>query len=62
MRVGTCPYMLESCPHLLSDMADQRKLDLDKVQIEGILLGIVRTDLMPKFSSPAKKYGLGPWI
>jgi hypothetical protein len=38
------------------NLADQGKLDLDKVQIEGILLDAVKTDVMPKFAknAPAK--------
>jgi hypothetical protein len=32
----------------VEDAADHGKLDLDKVQIEGILLGIIKRDVMPK--------------
>jgi hypothetical protein len=39
----------------VEDSADQGKLDLDKVQIEGILLGVIKRDVMPKFRSQEKK-------
>ena len=32
----------------VEDSAGQGKLDLDKVQVEGILLGIIKRDVMPK--------------
>lgn len=34
----------------VEDSADQGKLDPDKVQIEGILLGIIKRDVVPQFS------------
>ncbi len=44
----------------VENLADKGKLDLDKVQVEGILLDLVKTDVMKKQSSqnnqaPAKK-------
>ena len=41
----------------VEDSAAQGKLDLDKVQIEGILLGIIKRDVMPK---PAAKNDAPP--
>jgi len=35
----------------VEDLADQGKADLDKVQIEGLLLGIIKRDVMPKQAS-----------
>src|SRR5665213_2971546 len=37
----------------VDNLAAQGKLDLDKVQIEGILLDVVKTDIMPKFAKNA---------
>ena len=37
----------------VEDSAGQGKLDLDKVQIEGILLGIIKRDVIPQFSTTA---------
>lgn len=34
-------------------LADQRKADLDKVQIEELLLAIIKRDVMPKFATNA---------
>lgn len=34
----------------VEDSANQGKIDLDKVQIEGILLGIIKRDVMPQQS------------
>jgi hypothetical protein len=39
----------------VENLAEKGKMDLDKVQIEGILLDIVKTDVMPKFAPPDKK-------
>lgn len=41
----------------VEDSAARGKLDLDKVQIEGILLGIIKRDVMPK---PAAKNDTPP--
>ena len=38
----------------IEDLADRGKLDLDKVQIEGILLGVIKRDVMQKQSSKVK--------
>lgn len=37
----------------VDNLAAQGKLDLDKVQIEGVILDIVKTDVMPKFATNA---------
>ena len=39
----------------VDNLAAQGKLDLDKVQIEGILLDVVKTDIMPKFAKNAAR-------
>jgi hypothetical protein len=39
----------------VDNLAAQGKLDLDKVQIEGILLDIVKSDVMPKFAKNASQ-------
>ncbi len=38
----------------VDNLAAQGKLDPDKAQIEGILLDIVKTDVMPKFAQNAR--------
>ena len=40
----------------VDNLAAQGKLDLDKVQIEGILLDIVKSDVMPKFAKSASQH------
>lgn len=39
----------------VENLAEKGKLDLDKVQIEGILLDIVKTDVLPKQKSRGKQ-------
>ena len=40
---------------VVHNLADKGKLDLDKVQIEGILLEIIKLDVMPKQKSKDKQ-------
>jgi len=39
----------------VEDLADKGKMDLNKVQIEGILLDIVKTDVLPKQAAKDKQ-------